>query len=101
MNKILLTLLTFIFCIACSSNQIDDSYPKETTSEMYSLCLKTFRYGYCKCYVENWQKNISYEEYVVLKPQIDSGEIKDPQIKDFLNELHNECERLPTSTEGF
>ena len=93
MNKILLTILTFIFCIACSSNQIDDSYPKETTSEMYSLCLKTFRYGYCKCYVENWQKNISYEEYVVLKPQIDSGEIKDPQIKDFLNELHNECER--------
>ena len=101
MSKFLIFILIFVLLISCSSNETDDLYPKEVTSEMYSLCLKTFRYVYCKCYVENWQKNISYDEYVVLKPQIDSGNIQDEEIKLLLENLNKDCGRLPTSSEGF
>jgi len=100
-NKLNLIIIIIFLTLSCSSDMRNDTYPEKATSEMYSLCLKTYRYGYCKCYVDNWKKNISYDKYLILKPQIDSGKIEDPDITQLLENLHKECERLPTSQEGF
>lgn len=100
-KKINLIIIIIFLTLSCSSSVNNDSYPEQATSEMYSLCLKTYRYGYCKCYVDNWKKNISYDKYLILKPQIDSGKIDDPEINELLENLHQQCERLPTSKEGF
>jgi hypothetical protein len=90
-----------ILLFACSRSTESSDYPEEITKDMYDLCLLTYRYGYCKCYVENWQKNIPYDRHVILKPKIDEGQLNDPEILELLLDIDKNCKRLPTSEEGW
>ena len=98
--KILVITLS-ILLFACSNVTESSDYPEEVTKDMYDLCLVTHRYGYCKCYVDNWQKNISYDRHVILKPKIDEGRLDDPEILELLLDIDKNCKRLPTSEEGW
>jgi|TARA_B100002003_G_scaffold204205_1_gene197115 hypothetical protein len=96
---LIITLIILLF--ACSRSTESSDYPEEITKDMYDLCLLTYRYGYCKCYVENWQKNIPYDRHVILKPKIDEGQLNDPEILELLLDIDKNCKRLPTSEEGW
>ena len=80
-------MAVFILLFACSIDIDSSDYPEEVTNDMYKLCLVTYRYGYCKCYVENWQKNIPYDRH--------------PEILELLQDIDKNCKRLPTSEQGW
>ena len=94
-------MAVFILLFACSRGIDSSDYPEEVTNDMYKLCLVTYRYGYCKCYVENWQKNIPYDRHVILKPKINEGKLDDPKILELLQDIDKNCKRLPTSEQGW
>ncbi|MBU93958.1 MAG: hypothetical protein CL723_05140 [Chloroflexi bacterium] len=98
--KILVITLS-ILLFACSGGIESSDYPEEVRKDMYDLCLVTHRYGYCKCYVDNWQKNISYDRHVILKPKIDEGRLDDPAILELLLDIDKNCKSLPTSEQGW
>ena len=94
-------MAVFILLFACSIDIDSSDYPEEVSNDMYMLCLVTYRYGYCKCYVENWQKNIPYDRHVILKPKINEGKLDDPKILELLQDIDKNCKRLPTSEQGW
>ena len=95
------TITVFILLFACSMGTESSDYPEEVTKDMYELCLVTYRYGYCKCYVENWQKNIPYDRHLILKSEIHEGKLDDPEILELLLDIDKNCKRLPTSDQGW